>query len=128
MSWLAILIAALAPFVLGYLWYGPLFGKAWQKEAGLDDAAIARGNMPMIFGLTFVLNVVAAIVLAQLLGPRPSLGNAVWLGALLGFGLVAGSYCVSYLFAQRSFALMAIDGLYMAARVVLIAIVLAVLG
>ncbi|MBK7243776.1 MAG: DUF1761 domain-containing protein [Saprospiraceae bacterium] len=32
----AIAIAVVANFVLGFLWYTPLFGKAWGKEMGYD--------------------------------------------------------------------------------------------
>ena len=42
----AVLVAALASFVLGGLWYSPmLFGKAWQRETGLSDEKLAGGNM-----------------------------------------------------------------------------------
>ena len=35
-SWIAVVVAAIACFLLGGLWYSPaLFGKAWQREAGL---------------------------------------------------------------------------------------------
>ena len=29
-NWLAILAATLSAFVVGFLWYGPLLGKAWM--------------------------------------------------------------------------------------------------
>lgn len=32
----AVLIAVVANFILGALWYMPLFGKAWAKEMGMD--------------------------------------------------------------------------------------------
>lgn len=31
-----VLIAVVANFILGFLWYTPLFGKAWGKEMGFD--------------------------------------------------------------------------------------------
>ncbi len=41
-NWWAILVATVVAFVLGGLWYGPIFGKAWlgvcaaeRKELGL---------------------------------------------------------------------------------------------
>lgn len=52
----AIGIAVVASFVFGFLWYTPLFGKAWAKEMGLDtsqkpSAALMIKNMVvMIFG------------------------------------------------------------------------------
>lgn len=29
-------IAVIANFVLGWLWFGPIFGKAWTIEMGMD--------------------------------------------------------------------------------------------
>ena len=39
-----ILLAALSSFLLGGLWYGPLFGKAWQRSIG----AAAAGPVPAV--------------------------------------------------------------------------------
>ena len=36
LNWLAIVAAAVSAFVLGGLWYGPLFKNAWCREAGID--------------------------------------------------------------------------------------------
>ena len=33
-NWLAVIAAALSMFVIGGLWYGPLFAKPWQRAAG----------------------------------------------------------------------------------------------
>ena len=40
----AVFAAAVSSFLLGGVWYGPLFGKAWNAAAGMDDdmAADAR--------------------------------------------------------------------------------------
>ena len=37
MAHLEILIGAAAAFMLGFLWYTALFGKAWQAETGISD-------------------------------------------------------------------------------------------
>ena len=51
-NWIAIVVAAVASFLLGGLWYSPvLFGKAWQRETGLTDEQLKKGNMAKIFGL-----------------------------------------------------------------------------
>ena len=39
-NWLAVVLSGLSAFVLGGLWYGPLFGKAWQARVGLSDEQI----------------------------------------------------------------------------------------
>ena len=52
-NYFAVAAGALATFVVGGLWYSPvLFGKAWQRETGLSDEQLARGNMLRIFGIT----------------------------------------------------------------------------
>lgn len=55
-NFLAIGIAVVANFFLGALWYGPLFGKAWAAEMGmnLDDRpdkwVVIRGMLLMVVG------------------------------------------------------------------------------
>jgi len=51
--WLNFLIA-LVPLAVGSIYYGPLFGKAWQRESGVTDDQMANANMLKIFGLTYV--------------------------------------------------------------------------
>lgn len=36
-SWLAVLAAVVANMVLGFLWYGPLFGKSWRAAVGKTE-------------------------------------------------------------------------------------------
>ena len=47
-NYLAVLVAAIVVFVLGWLWYSPfLFLKPWMRARGLDpDAAMAGTKMP----------------------------------------------------------------------------------
>ena len=37
MYFLAILVASLSTLVVGFIWYGPLFGKAWLFENGFTE-------------------------------------------------------------------------------------------
>ena len=53
---LAIAAAAASTIVIGFLWYGPLFGSAWMKEMGMapdfkpDPALLKRSMLLMILG------------------------------------------------------------------------------
>ena len=68
-NWLAILAAAASSLVIGFLWYGPLFGKAWMKESGMTEEKIKGGNMALIFGLSFVFGCFLAFSMwAQVMG------------------------------------------------------------
>ena len=53
---LAILVAVVVNFILGFIWYTPLFGKAWGKEMGYDPnekpekSAMIKGMLFMVIG------------------------------------------------------------------------------
>lgn len=55
-SIVAVLIAVVANFFFGFLWYTPLFGKAWAKEIGMSTdrkptgGEMARGMIFMVIG------------------------------------------------------------------------------
>ena len=52
----AVLVAVVANFILGFLWYTPLFGKAWAREQGFDTSvqppkgALVKGMIFMVVG------------------------------------------------------------------------------
>src|SRR5690349_22981880 len=127
-NWIAVLVAAVASFLLGGLWYSPvMFGKAWQREAGLSDEKLKQGNMVRIFGLSFVLAVLAAWNFANFLGPRPSLVFATAVGASAGLLWVASSFGINYLFERRSFKLSAINGGYHTVQFAILGLVLSLM-
>ena len=53
---LAILVAVVVNFILGFIWYTPLFGKAWGKEMCYDPnekpekSAMIKGMLFMVIG------------------------------------------------------------------------------
>lgn len=63
---LAILVAVVVNFILGFIWYTPLFGKAWGKEMGYDPAMKPEISV-MLKGMSFMLigNLLFAWVLAH---------------------------------------------------------------
>lgn len=63
-NFLAALLAALVPLVIGAVWYNPkVLGTAWMKSAGLTEESLRGANMPLIFGLSFVFSFLLAIIL-----------------------------------------------------------------
>ena len=103
-SLFTIILAGLAFFVVGALWYGVLFGKAWQKAAGLDDAEVRSGNMLKIFGLTLLFDLLIATVLAHqfaMTGQRPGV-LMISIGFALGVMIPASG---SSLYLRKSGAL-----------------------
>ncbi len=113
MDILGVIVAAAATFVLGGLWYSPLlFAGAWQRAAGLSDAQVKSGNPAVIFGLAFLLSLIAATVFSLFLGPHPAMGLALGAGFSAGLCWVAASFGINYLFERRSLKLFCINGAY----------------
>ena len=125
-NWLAIIVATVAAFVLGGAWYAKgLFGSAWMQDVGLTEEDANSVNMPKTFGGAFVLQLIAAMTLATLLGPESTWLSGVHTGLVVGIGFLATAYGVTYLFEQRSLRLFMINGGY---NVVLLALMGAIIG
>lgn len=113
LNWFAIIASTLLSFVVGSMWYSPiLFGKLWQREAALSDDKLKNGNMGLIFGGAFILIFISMFNLAMFLGPKADLSFGVMAGFLTGFGWVATSIGVLYLFERRSVKLFFINAGY----------------
>ncbi len=125
-NWLAVLVAALSTFLLGGLWYSPvLFGKAWMKENGFTDDDMKKGNMGMIFGLSFMWSLVMAANLAMFLNDSKT--DTAWgatAGFLAGFGWVAMSIFIIGLFERRSLRYLLINAGYMTVSFVVMGLIL----
>lgn len=87
-NYMAVVVAAVVNMVLGFVWYGPLFGKAWMKMVGLtkEDAQKAGMAKPMIIAS------VGALVMAYVLSGFVQLGASMTAveGATLGFWVWLG--------------------------------------
>jgi hypothetical protein len=119
----AILLAALSSFLLGGVWYGPLFKDRWCAAAGVDPDSKPR-HPARVFGGAFVLSLVAATFYAWFLGPHPDPAFAIGMGALIGVCWVSTSFGINYLFAARPLVLWAIDGGYHVLQFVLYGVIL----
>jgi hypothetical protein len=114
-NYMAVIVAALSSFVVGFLWYSPfLFAKAWMREAGISEEKIKQANMFKVFGLSFLLTLIICFNLAAFLGPDAGFTWGMTAGALAGIGWVAASLGVLYLFEGRSFKLFLINAGYQA--------------
>ena len=98
-NFIAILVAVVANFILGFIWYTPLFGNAWAKEMGFDTSIkptggeMAKGMIFMVIGNFFLAYVFAHNIAAwsfvpgmDEMSPTVSIMNTAiftWLGFYL---------------------------------------------
>ncbi len=111
LNWLAILAAAVSAFVLGGLWYGPLFKKAWCREAGIDPDSTPR-HPQRIFAAAAVCSLFSALAFAVALPPTATAADGFGAGFVVGLFFVSMSFGINYAFAQRSLRLWMIDSGY----------------
>ena len=129
---LAVLASGVLSMIIGFIWYGPLFGKPWSAYTGWTDekvrAASTGGKMAMTYGLAFLAALAQAVVLTVL---ARNLGITAWsdglvLGLLTGVGITALAFATTYLFDRKSVGLWAIvsgyEAVYLAASGVLVTV------
>lgn len=64
-NWIAVVLSGVATLAIGLVWYNPkVFGKAWMESVGMTEDDTKKGNMPLIFGISFVLAMVVAFKLS----------------------------------------------------------------
>jgi len=111
-NFLAILVAAIANLLLGFLWYGPLFSKPWMKLVGMTQEQVQQGGpSPIIYALPFIGSLISSYVLALFINSpgMQTLAGGAGVGLLAGLGFLAPTFGANALFGQKKIALYLID-------------------
>ena len=126
-NYLAVLIAAIAAMMLGFLWYGPLFSKPWMKLVGLKEADLKQGP-GMGYFWTFLLALLLAFVLKHFLAYTESntVGEALITGLWISVGIVLTTMGPNYIFTKKPLSLGAIDIGYQFANILVMSAILTV--
>ena len=115
MNYLAILIAAVAGFAFGAVYYISL-SKQWLAAIGMTKEALAARRSPVPFVVTIVALLIMAWVLAGgigHLGPgQVTLKNGVISALFMWLGFVFTTLAVNYSFGQHRPMLTVIDGIH----------------
>ncbi|MBI4895479.1 MAG: DUF1761 domain-containing protein [Candidatus Aenigmarchaeota archaeon] len=107
---LAVLVAAIASFIIGFLWYGPLFGKSWIKMMGWtpkQTAEARKKGMAKSAVVGFISGLVISFVLANIIkfSGALSLIEGLAIGFLVWIGFVAAIMLGSVLWEGRDIKL-----------------------
>ena len=114
-NWIAVILAALAGFVVGGIWYGPVMGKKWMGAVGLTEEQIKEGSMGLIYGGAFAFSLLASWTLAHTFASYAqdlSVGVKVVTAFGVALGFIVPALGTAYLFSQKSRALFFIDAGY----------------
>lgn len=114
----AIVVAALAYFVIGAIWYTALFAKAWIRGHRFSEADVAsmreRQNPAVVFPSMLACNLVTGVVLAMLLRGvgAENAGDGAMVGGVVWLGFAGACAMVTHLGALRPMMGFAIDTAY----------------
>jgi Protein of unknown function (DUF1761) len=100
LNWLAVIVAAVAYWILGAIWYAQaVFGRAWMRAGGIE---IQEGQSPgpAIYVIPLIANFLAVLALAMLAAATGStttshafvLGLVVWGGYAVGLTLLGATF------------------------------------
>ncbi len=92
-NYLAVLVATVVQFIIGAVWYMPLFGKLWGDIHGFDQnspeaqEAMKKGMPPLLI-TQFVMTLITSLVFALLLNGFPADWNIYGLAFFYWLGFV----------------------------------------
>ena len=127
----AVLVAGLASFFIGGLWYSPaLFESAWMSANGYAPEQVRQMQTAlgaMGFGTTFLTYVAVAFVFALLVTALnvSTVGGGLALGALVWFGFVATTGLAVTLFSDKPVGAWLIDAGFQLVFLLLTGLILA---
>src|SRR5215211_1747307 len=110
--WLAVIVAAVAVYVFGAVWYGA-FGQRWLVALGKRKEDLNPKD-PTPYLTAAIASFISAIAVALVVGwvaptIETKLMTAFFVGVLLGGAVAAASLAKHYAFAGRNWNLYLID-------------------
>ncbi len=114
----AVLVAAVAAMITGFLWYGPIFGKLWMSLMGITPEKMkesqAKGGMGARYFAMFIGSLVVSYALAYLVHRLGIMGieGACKLTLYVGIGFIATVLLGSVLWEERPIKLYVLNVAY----------------
>lgn len=126
-NWLAVIGAAVASFVVGFIWYTPLFGKQWASLRGIDPNMTGGPPLGPYLAANFVMTLVAATALAVITTAFPAdVATAAFVGGLVWVASGLAVKVNDMLFAQLKPGIFYIDSIGHLVSLVVMAVIVSV--
>lgn len=103
LNYMAIIVASIAQFIFGAIWYMPIFGKTWGEIHGFDQVP-ADKQKEMMKGMwkllvtQFIFTLVTTVVFALLLNGFPSNWNIYGLAFFFWLGFILPTQVAAIIF------------------------------
>ncbi len=133
-NFIAILVAVVVNFFLGFIWFTPLFGKIWAKEMGYDlsvkpdKSVMMKGMAFMIIGNFFFAFVLAHNIAAWMFVPgikeMSPLANTLTTAIFTWLGFYFPGHLGATVWQRKSWKLFFIDSGYSLVSLFVVALIL----
>lgn len=129
-NYLSVLIVALVNFFIGFLWYGPIFGKTWIRAMKFTPSDVKKAKekgMAMPMFISFITSIVTTFILAIFVGlaGANTLINGAFIGILIWFGFFLTASIGTMLWEGKSANLFYLNTAYDLVRFIVMAGILA---
>ncbi len=113
-NYVAVLVAAVVAFVIGFLMHGPVAGKLWMRLANIHPTGNEKfsdmipqmvWNLVVNLGSALALAIVYAFASTSSLLSGPSIGTGLLCGGLVWAGFLVTSSSIEVIWIGRSFKL-----------------------
>ncbi|MCE5176480.1 MAG: DUF1761 domain-containing protein [Caldisericales bacterium] len=125
-NYLAVLVASVAAFIVGFIYYMPgVMGNLWIKALGKDPHEFTNNPMLSML-LSFLLTIITAIALDLIfisMGTQ-TIADGLVISAVIGVFIVAANMLSDYIFSNVRFTAFLIQGTY---RLIVMLVLAAVL-
>ena len=130
-NYLAVLAAAVVSIILGFLWYGPLFGKQWMQLMGITNKQMKEGSkkgMSKTYAIMVVSTLLTSYILAHFVDymQASSMMDGIVLGFWIWLGFIATVQIGSVLWEQKPVKLYFINTLHTLVNLAVMGAILAV--
>ncbi|MBI3501825.1 MAG: DUF1761 domain-containing protein [Bacteroidetes bacterium] len=137
LNWLAVAAGAIAYFVLGAIWFGPIFGKMWMAGHKInppspEEKEKMKKEMWKFMLPTLVLCFVGTVALAYFIHVF-SFYNVNWrwysgvkVALVGGVGFTSVAIIMNYIYLQKPLKIMIIDSAFHVAGLTIASIILSV--
>jgi len=123
----AVLVAAIAAMVIGYLWYSMgVFGRMWMEGIGKTEEQIKAGYKPTSMLWTYLLAALMAYVLAHFISlvGADTISEALTVAWWAWLGFVAATFATNAIYEGRSGKLFWINSLYQLVNLLVMAAII----
>jgi len=126
-SWLAVIVAAVVKFLIGWGWYSPaLFGKQWQELNKMTAADVQAGMVPALIAEA-IGDLIMAYILARFVGHYSfGFGIGILVGFMAWLGFVATVLANQVFYERKPQQLVVINGGYILVSLVIMGAIVGV--